>query len=68
MAHPRTVKAKTKMLTIKVTADQLRMIDAKADKCGVKRGPWVRSVVMQAARSIAQQGFLRIREPDGVIT
>lgn len=61
-------KTKSKMLTIKVTADQLRLIEQRAEKCGVKKGPWARSIVLQAARSAAAQGYLRIREPDGVIT
>lgn len=68
MAHPKSVKSKTKMLTIKLTVDQFRLIDQRAEKCGVNRSRWMRSILLQAARSAAAQGYLRIREPDGVIT
>ncbi len=67
MAHPKSVKSKTKMLTIKLTPDQVRLIDQKAEKCKVDRSKWMRSILTQAARSTAMQGYLRIREPDGVI-
>lgn len=70
MAHqvkPKS-KSKNKTLTLKVTFDQFRMIEQKAEKCGVDRSKWMRSVLAQAARSTAMQGYLRIREPDGVTT
>jgi uncharacterized protein (DUF1778 family) len=67
MSQPKLVKAKTKMLTLRITADQLRLIDQKADRCGVRRSHYLRSIVLQAARSTAAQGYLRIREPEGMI-
>jgi hypothetical protein len=60
------VESKTKMLTIKLTADQSRLIDQKAKRCGVKRSVWMRSILTQAASRTAMQGYLRIREPDGL--
>jgi uncharacterized protein (DUF1778 family) len=60
------IKSKTQMLTIKLTEDQQRLIDQKAKMCGVKRSVWMRSILTQAASRKAMQGYLRIREPDGV--
>lgn len=61
------VEPKTKMLSVKFTPEQRRMIDQRARRCGVKTTVWMRSILLQAARTAAAQGYLRIREPDGVI-
>ena len=64
MAHT-TVKAKTKSTTLKLTPDQHKLIDQRAKECGVRMSVWMRSILLQAASKHAQEGYLRIREPDG---
>lgn len=57
--------------SIKMSAEQLRLINQRAKHCGVRPSVWMRVVLMQAAQSAARQpsdGYLRIREPDGVTT
>jgi len=67
MAH-QSVQAKTKNATIKFTPEQHRMIDQRAKRCGVRMSVWMRSILLQAASRQASEGYLRIREPDGVTT
>ena len=55
--------------TIKMSHEQRRLIDQRAKHCGVRPAVWMRSILMQAAQSASRQtsdGYLRIREPDGV--
>jgi hypothetical protein len=57
--------------SIKMSAEQLRLINQRAKHCGVRPSAWMRSILMQAAQSASRQtsdGYLRIREPDGVTT
>ena len=67
MAH-NGVPPKSKVATIKLTPEQDRMIDQRAKKCGVRKSVWMRSILLQAASRQASEGYLRIREPDGVTT
>jgi hypothetical protein len=61
---------KTKIAAFKLTAEQYQLIAQRADRCGVRMGAWMRSVVLQAASRPRPQGegYLRIREPNGVTT
>ena len=63
MAHHAPMKMK--MATFRVTAEQHRLIEQRAKKCGVPVGAWMRSILMQAARRNSSEGYLRIREPNG---
>jgi len=57
--------------SIKMSTEQMRLINQRAKHCGVRPSVWMRSVLMQAAQSASRQksdGYLRIREPDGVTT
>ena len=57
--------------TIKMSAEQMRLIKQRAKLCGVRESVWMRTILMQAAQSAAKNpsdGYLRIREPDGVTT
>jgi hypothetical protein len=60
----------TEITTIKMTAEQRRLINQRAKQCGVRASVWMRSILMQAAQSAARssEGYLRIREPNGVTT
>jgi len=64
MAH-RQVPLKTKTTTIKLTLDQHKLIVKKAKQCGVRLGPWIRSIILQAAVREVSEGYMRIREPNG---
>lgn len=66
MAHP--VQTKTKVASLKLTPEQHKMIDLRAKQCGVRMSVWMRSILLQAASRHAQEGYLRIREPDGATT
>jgi hypothetical protein len=57
--------------TIKMSSEQRRLINQRAKQCGVRASVWMRSILMQAAQSASRQqtdGYLRIREPNGVTT
>ena len=64
MAHD--VSPKTKVTTIKFTPEQHRLIDQRAKRCGVRITHWMRSILLEAATRTAQEGYLRIREPNGM--
>ena len=57
--------------TIKMSHEQRQLINQRAKKCGVRASVWMRSILMQAVKSAGREpedGYLRIREPDGVTT
>jgi hypothetical protein len=61
----------TEIATIKLTPEQRRLISQRAKNCNVRVSVWMRSILLQAAQSAARgsgDGYLRIREPDGVTT
>lgn len=62
------IASKTKVATLRLTPDQYRSIESRAKKCGVRVSEWIRAIVMQAATRKSDEGYLRIREPDGVIS
>ena len=61
------VQRKDHQITIKLSAEQLKLIDDRAKRCGVKVSRWMRSVLLQAATRQPSEGYLRIKEPNGVI-
>jgi hypothetical protein len=63
MAH---VAPKSKVVTLKLTPEHHKLIDQRARRCGVRMSQWMRSILLQAATKQPDQGFWRIREPDGV--
>jgi hypothetical protein len=68
MAH-QNVKAKTKAVTVKMTSDQYRLVEQRARDCDLPLGVWIRQIITHAAtREPDSDGYLRIREPDGVTT
>lgn len=56
------------VVSLKLTAEQARSIEARAKKCGVSRSVWMRMILIQAATRQAAKGFLSIKEPDGSLT
>jgi hypothetical protein len=58
---------KTRVAGLKLTPDQYRMIEQRAERRKVSMSAWMRSILLQAAtsRPSSNGGFLRIREPDG---
>jgi hypothetical protein len=71
MAHQ--VQPRSAIVTIKLTPDQHKLIDQRAKRCGVRTSVWMRSILLQAASAAPArvgrgEGYLRIREPDGVTT
>lgn len=64
MAHP----SKNERVTLRLTAEQYRLIEQRARKCGVRLPVWMRSVLLQAAKREASEGYVRIKEPDGATT
>lgn len=59
---------KTKIAAFKVTPDQFAMIEERAEERGMLVGPWMRSIVLQAAKAPRQGSFIRINEPDGAMS
>jgi hypothetical protein len=58
--------------SVKMSAEQMRLINQRAKLCGVRPSVWMRSILMQAASSASRDkprdGYLRIREPEGITT
>ena len=68
MAH-NGVQAKSISVTVKLTPEQFKILDAKSRKCGMRMAAWMRAIVCHAAtRQPDMDGYIRIREPDGVTT
>jgi hypothetical protein len=70
MAHQ--IPSRIKIATIRLTADQHKLIDQRAKRCGVHMSVWMRSILLQAVSQNAatderDRGFLRIREPNGAV-
>jgi hypothetical protein len=58
---------KTKVTTLKLTPEHHRLLDQRAKRCGLPLAQWMRSILLQAATRRPDAGYLRIREPDGLI-
>jgi hypothetical protein len=68
---PRRATLYPHVASVKMSAEQLRLINQRAKHCGVRPSAWMRSILMQAAQSATRvkgDGYLRIREPSGVTT
>jgi hypothetical protein len=66
MSH--TPPFKTKVAAVKLTPEQYREIEQRAERCGVRLSAWMRSILLQAASQKSRKGYLHIREPDGATT
>jgi predicted DNA binding CopG/RHH family protein len=53
-------------ITIRLSSEQLRLLDQRAKRCGVKVSRWMRSILLQAATRQSSEGYIRIKEPNGV--
>lgn len=62
------VAIKSKVVTLKLTPEQFRVLEQSAQRCGVRLGPWMRAVLVQVAEQKPKKGFIRIRELDGAST
>ena len=60
------IQKKDFQITVKVTPEQRQLIEKSAKRCGVKLAHWMRSILLQAATRQPAEGYLRIREPNGV--
>ena len=67
-AKPKAVPAKTRSISFKVTPEQYALIEARAEHRGMLVGPWLRSIVLQAATAPSNKHFIRIQEPNGATT
>jgi hypothetical protein len=68
VAHKR-IPAKTVSVTIKLTPVQYRNINQRSEKLGVRVAVWMRTIVCHAATKEPDiDGYIRIREPDGMTT
>jgi hypothetical protein len=60
---------KTKLVAFKLTPEQYRLIEKRAERAGVRVSAWLRSIVLQAANSRpGEDASLTVREPNGVTT
>jgi len=58
--------AKDKGVYIRLTPEQFTMIKQRAERCGVRMTPWMRSVLLQVAKKNGAPGIVNVREPDGI--
>jgi hypothetical protein len=59
------------VVAIKMSREQRQLINQRAKHCGVRPSVWMRTVLMRVAQSASENrsdGYIRIREPDGVTT
>jgi len=61
----RRAPTKSKNASLKLTPDQYRLIEQRAERCKISTSAWMRSILLQAASRPSSDGYLRIREPDG---
>lgn len=67
MAHNGVTKKVS--VTVKLTPQQYKRIDERSKKLGVRMAVWMRAIVCHAAtREPDIDGYIRIREPDGMTT
>lgn len=64
----RSLALKTKFAGLKLTPEQYRSIEARAERCKVDMSSWMRSILTQAASKPSKNGYIRVREPDGALT
>jgi hypothetical protein len=63
------VPTKQKLVAFKVTLEQYRTIELRAERRGVRVSTWMRSILVQAASQVSDDGYIRkLREPDGALT
>lgn len=61
--------SKQKRVTLKMTHEQFQVIEKRAERCKVHHTVWMRSILMQVASQVSDDGYIRkIREPDGALT
>lgn len=68
-----SAQVRSEMVFVRVTPDQRRLFEQSAAKSGVRLSIWMRSILLQVAdpkapRGRKSDGYIRIREPDGVTT
>jgi hypothetical protein len=56
------------MLSVRFTAEQVRLIEKRAEKCGMTTRAWLRNIAVQAATRQSNRGYTYIREPNGAST
>jgi len=59
---------KDRHITIKLTAEHVRILDQRAKRCGVSRAVWMRSILLQAASKEPNEGYVRLKEPNGSLS
>ena len=64
-AETTVVPTKTKIAAFKITPEQYTMIEERAARRGMRVGPWMRGVVLQAANAPTNGRFIRVYEPSG---
>lgn len=65
----RTLSRKTKSAHFKIDPEHYRLIEQRAERCGVQVSFWIRSILIQAASRPAKAGYIHhIREPNGTMT
>jgi uncharacterized protein (DUF1778 family) len=65
----KAVPTKQRRVTLKLTQEQFKAIEQRAELCGVHTSVWVRSIVVQAASQVSEDGYIRkLREPNGALT
>jgi hypothetical protein len=58
---------KIKVAGFRVNPEQYRDIERCAKSCGLRVSVWMRLILLQAATQKPHKGYLRIKEPNGVM-
>jgi predicted HicB family RNase H-like nuclease len=56
---------KSKAANIKLTPEDYELIAERAARAKISAAAWMRSILLQAANRPANNGYIRIHEPNG---
>ncbi len=63
-----SIQIKSKGVLLRFTPEQYRIVQQRAERCGLRPSAWMRSILLQAANRQSVEGHLRIKEPNGATT
>ena len=61
-----TRSEKSRAATVKFSIEQYKMIEQRAERCGMQVGPWMRKILVQVAKRTGPPGIVRVHEPEGI--
>lgn len=57
--------AKSKGIFLRLSPEQHKLIQQRAERCGMRVAPFIRHLVLQVAKKNGAPGIVNVKEPDG---